>query len=222
MLGGKLTVPLQNFGTQLDERINMRTDGLFSKAARQLDPRDPTSPLAEFTRGIGQQHIALSERLDTGQKAIQDSLDKLTTVVNTATASTSATAAITAICTLKGDAYADDINKQLQCLAVASGDEYVDTSSMTGLIARCRKGDGLLVVPHASGSGAGRIVVEMSDSDTTRRHWNSSRGLRRLAEAAKIDGAVALHLIRCNLCIAQTDPIEQTFEAIWRRKWGDL
>lgn len=201
LLGGKLTVLLQNFGTQLDERINMRTDELFSKAARQLDPRDPTSPLAEFTRGIGQQHTALSERLDTGQKAIQDSLDKLTTVVNTATASTSATAAITAISPLKGDAYADAINQQLQCLAVASGDEYIDTSSMTGLIARCRKGDGLLVVPHPSGSGAGRIVVEMTDSDTTRRHW-----MEYLDEAERNRDAVAsLGLVRTTKQIAGSE-----------------
>lgn len=171
VLGAKLSALLQGFGRQLDERINKRTDELFSKAARQLDPRDPTSPLAEFTKGIGQQHTMLSERLDARQKAIQDSLDKLTTVVHTATTSTSATAAITAVSPLKGTAYADAVHQQLQCLAVGNGDEYVDTSSMTGLVARCRKGDGLLVMPHPNGTGAGRIVVEMTDSDTSRRHW---------------------------------------------------
>lgn len=171
VLGAKLAVLLQNFSSQLDERINTRTDDLFAKAARQLDPRDPTSPLAEFTKRIGEQHEALSNNVQVGQRAIEESLDKLTAVVNAATATTSATAAIRAVSPLKGTAYADAVHQQIQTLAGIYGDEYIDTSTTTGLVPRCRKGDGVLIVPNTTGSGAGRIVIEMTDSDTARRQW---------------------------------------------------
>lgn len=172
VLATKLSSLLTEFGTQLDTRVNARTDELFSKAARQLDPRDPTSPLAEFTKGIGAQHAALTARLDIGQQAIKDSLDKLTDAVTASHVATSATAALRAVSPIKGGDFQDAVRDQLQTLAGHCGDEYVDTASKTGLIARCLKGDGVLTVALPGGTGVGRVVVETSDADTARRQWH--------------------------------------------------
>lgn len=190
LLATQLDALLGKFGTELDDRVGKRTDELFSKAAKQLDPRDPTSPLAEFTKQIGEQQAALTVHLDQGQKDIEERLEKLTLVVNAATASSAATHEAAKISPIKGGTYADGVHEQLQVLAGHHGDEYQDTSSEAGRIARCRKGDGVLVVPTGTGTQMARVVVEMTDS--TRRGWTEY-----LDEAERNRDAVAsLGLVR--------------------------
>ncbi len=162
---------LGKFTTELDDRVGKRTDELFSKAAKQLDPRDPSSPLAVFTKQIGEQQSALTGHLDKGQKEIEERLEKLALLVTTATASASATTAVIKVSPIKGGTFADGAHQHLQVLAAHHGDEYLDTSAETGRLARCRKGDGVLVVPTGVGTQTARVVIEMTDSDTTRRGW---------------------------------------------------
>lgn len=192
LLATQLDGLLGKFTAELDDRVGKRTDELFGKAAKQLDPRDPTSPLATFIKEIGEQQAALTGHLDKGQKDIEQRLEKLMLLVNTATASTTATNAAVKVSPIKGDTYADGVHQRLQVLAAHHGDEYQDTSSQVGRIARCRKGDGVLVVPIGTGTQTARVVVEMTDSDTTRRGWTDY-----LDEAERNRDAVAsLGLVR--------------------------
>ena len=190
LLAMQLDGLLKKFTVELDDRVGKRTDELFGKAAKQLDPRDPTSPLAEFTKKLGEQQTALTSHLDKGQKDIEERLEKLALVVNAATASTVATNAVTRVSPIKGGTYAEGVHQVLQTLAAHHGDEYQDTSNEVGRIARCRKGDGVIVIPTGTGTQAARIVIEMTDSKRTR--W-----MDYLDEAERNRDAVAsLGLVR--------------------------
>ena len=171
LLVTQLGALLSTFTAELDDRVGKRTDELFGKAAKQLDPRDPTSPLAEFTRQVGEQQTALTDHLGKGQKDIEERLEKLALLIHAASASTTATNAAHKVSPIKGGTYADGVHQHLQVLAAHQGDEYQDTSTEAGLIARCRKGDGVLIVATGNGTQTARVVVEMTDSDTTRRGW---------------------------------------------------
>ena len=52
VLAGKLKVVLTTVGAELDERATAKTEEMLMKAARQLDPRDPTSPMAAVTKHL--------------------------------------------------------------------------------------------------------------------------------------------------------------------------
>lgn len=170
-LAMQLDALLAKFSTDLDDRVGKRTDELFGKAAKQLDPRDPTSPLAEFTKQIGDQQTALAEHLGKGQRDIEQRLESLALIVSAATAAGSATDAVARVSPIKGGNYAAGVHRHLEVLATHHGDEYQDTSSETGRLSRCLKGDGVLVVPTGTGTHTARVVVEMTDSDTSRRRW---------------------------------------------------
>jgi hypothetical protein len=190
LLATQLDGLLGKFATELDDRVGKRTDELFSKAAKQLDPRDPTSPLAEFTKKIGEQQTALTDHLGKGQKDIEERLEKLALLVNAATAATAATNAVSKVSPIKGGTYADGVHEQLQAMAVHHGDEYHDTSSEVGRIDRCRKGDGILIVSTGTGTQTARITIEMTDSKRPR--WTDY-----LDEAERNRDAVAsLGLVR--------------------------
>jgi hypothetical protein len=86
--------------------------------------------------------------------------------VKVAGAANDAASAIAKVTPIKGDTYATSIHRVMQQIAVGLGDEYTDTGSVTGVIPRCKKGDGLLTV----NGGDAHVVLEMTDS--VRAHWN--------------------------------------------------
>ena len=52
----RLTPLLDKFGAGLDEKVRSSTEELLSKAAKQFDPSDPTSPIARHTAGLDARH----------------------------------------------------------------------------------------------------------------------------------------------------------------------
>ena len=185
VLATQLDRLLGKFTAELDDRVGKRTDELFGKAAKQLDPRDPTSPLAELTTTLAAQQTALIGHLGKGQKDIEDRLEKLALLVNTTTTTTTATRAVAKVSPLKGGTYEEGVHQVLRGLASHLGDEYQDTSNEAGRINRCRKGDGVLVVPTTTGTQTPRIVIEMTDSQRP-RSW-----MEYLDEAERNRDAVA-------------------------------
>jgi len=139
---------------------------LFDRAAKQFDPDDPTSPMAKNRRELQKQQDALSLTLVKNHEALASKVDDLTTAFKVASAAALAASASAKVTPIKGDTYAGSIHPVMQQIATGLGDEYTDTGSATGAIARCKKGDGLLTV----NGGNARIVLEMTDS--VRPGWN--------------------------------------------------
>ena len=113
-----------------------------------------------------EQQDALSLTLVKNHEALTVKVDQLTTAVKVATAAADATSAIAKVTPIKGDTYAGSIHRVMQQIATGLGDEYTDTGAVTGVIPRCKKGDGLLTV----NGGDAHVVLEMTDS--VRPAWN--------------------------------------------------
>jgi len=189
VLTAKLDNLLGEFGTKLDERVHARTDDLIVRATRQLDPRDPTSPMAAVTKQLQDQHSTLVEQLSKGQGEVSERLEQLNLSIQVATAASNASKQTAKVTPLKGTVFADAVHQRLSEIALGQGDEYVDTSSEVGHLPRCKKGDGMLVT--TTPAGAAQMVFEMSDSGAP-RSWNDY-----LDEAERNRGAVvSLGLVR--------------------------
>jgi hypothetical protein len=143
---------LQKFSTELDTRVGARVAELFTTAVRQFDLDDPTSPVAKHAAGLERNQAQLAEHLERRHTELTEKFDDLTRELQLRTAEKRATSRSPK----KGDLYADDLPTLLTELATGLGDEYIDTSSRTGAVARSKKGDGLLVVAGR----AARVVVE--------------------------------------------------------------
>jgi hypothetical protein len=170
VIRAQLDAVMGAFAHDLDHKTGSRTDELFRTAVKQLDPRDPTSPFAEFSKRITDQQQTATAQILAENKRLGEQVDKLTIAVHAATSSSSATAAAAKVTPLKGTSYADGVHHVLDHLAGGFGDAYLDTSSEVGNISRCRKGDGVLVLTCEQHINA-RVVIEMTDADTARRHW---------------------------------------------------
>jgi hypothetical protein len=151
---------LDRFGRDLDERATKHLGELLVKVAEQFDPAQPTSVLAQQNRVLGEQHHALSEALTKQQAELCSKVDDLAIAVKVAHAARSAAAATAQLTPLKGNTYAESVHHVLASIAAGLGDDYADTSGVTGLVSRSKKGDGVLSV---EGSEV-RVAVEMSDS----------------------------------------------------------
>lgn len=184
---GRLTPVIERFGRELETRSTQQTSELIAKAARQFDPADPTSPMAQQARTLAEQQQALAATLAKDNTDLARKIDDLVEVVKLAQAASGARSAVVRSSTLKGDQYAQAMHQLMGAVAAGLGDEYVDVSAVVGLLSRNRKGDGVLAIL----GGEARIVVEMSDS---------SRGAgwaAYLEEAERNRGTVAaLGLVR--------------------------
>lgn len=182
----KLRPVLATFSRELDARVSKQTGDLLEKAARQFDPADPTSPMAKHAVELRQQQDALSLTLGQHHESITSKVDELASAVKVSFAAREAAARTAKITPLKGTTYAEGVHAVLHELATGLGDEYSDTSSMTGALARCKKGDGVLSID----GGTANVVVEMTDS--ARASWNDY-----LDEAERNrDAAASLGLVR--------------------------
>lgn len=89
----------------------------------------------------------------------------LTTAVKVKQAAADAGVRIAKVTPLKGGVYEDGISDVMGAIAVGLGDEFLDTGHLTGVISRCKKGDGVLTIA----GGPARLVLEMTDSE--RKDW---------------------------------------------------
>lgn len=182
----RLNPLLETFSQKLDVRTAEQTNALLNKAVAQFDPSDPTSPIAKQTRALQEQQTSLKTDLEKNHLALVAKVDELATAVKVTTSAKVAAHTLAQVTPLKGETYADAVHAVMQGIASGLGDEYTDTGSVVGALARSKKGDGVLTVD----GGAARLVLEMTDS--TRTVWNDY-----LDEAERNREAVAsLGLVR--------------------------
>lgn len=152
----RLQPVLAKFGTDLDAKVKAGTSDLLTKAAKQFDPSDPTSPMAKHAADLGARQQKLTEQIDQNHADVVKKVDELMTALKVQEAK----ARLAKVTPIKGDTFENQVNAVLSEIAVGLGDEYTDTRSIVGSVPRSKKGDGVL---HVDG-GSARIVIEMSDS----------------------------------------------------------
>jgi len=154
------------FGGERPERRSQQTTELLSKAARQFDPSDPTSPMAKHAAELSRQQDVLASTLATNHESLATNVEALTTAVSVQVAARQASVKIASVTPLKGMTCADGVHAIVRDIATGLGEEYRDTGTLVGYVTRSRKGAGVLT----GGDVAARVVLEMTDSP--RAHWN--------------------------------------------------
>ncbi len=156
----RLVPVLDKFATNLDQVSTRRTDELFTKAAKQLDPDDPASPMAKQSREMQRHQADLKSALEKANQQLSSKVDELAKAFQIAHSAEDATAALLSRTTLKGGRYEEQICAVMQDIADGLGDEFGYTGDTAGRIPRCKKGDGLLKIT----GGDSAVVLEMTDS----------------------------------------------------------
>lgn len=157
---------LAKFGSELDAKVAQQTTELLTKAAKQFDPSDPSSPMAKHAAELTKQQEVLASTLAKNHDALATKVEALTTAVSVQAAARQASTKIASVTPLKGTTYAEGVHAIVRDIATGLGDEYTDTGTLVGHLTRSRKGDGVLIV----GDALARVVLEMTDS--SRAHWN--------------------------------------------------
>ena len=153
---------LGTFAKSLEAQVSAGTTELLSKAARQFDPSDPTSPMAKHAAALAVSQNEFTERIEKNHNVLADKVDELTTALKVQQATTS----LAKVTPIKGGSLEAQVHVLMNGIAAGLGDEYQDTTSTVGLLPRCKKGDGVLTV---SGHDL-RVVIEATDSK--RAGWN--------------------------------------------------
>ncbi|MEQ7847448.1 Fis family transcriptional regulator [Nocardioides kribbensis] len=157
----RLQPVLDKFSAALEKQVATSTSDLLAKATKQLDPSDPTSPMAKHAATLAEQQERFAQQIEKGQIELTAKVEDLSTALKVQGAKSS----IAKVTPIKGSSFEDQIHALMSDIAAGLGDEYEDTTTKTGLVPRSRKGDGLLSV---TGQTA-RVVVEMTDS--ARANW---------------------------------------------------
>ena len=157
----RLQPVLDKFGMALEKQVQDGTSELLMTAAKQLDPSDPTSPMARHAKSLAEQQERFSERIEEGQIAMRAELKELSDLVKVQ----EARFRVSKLTPIKGGTFEQQVQALMGDIAAGLGDEYEDTTTRTGLVPRCKKGDGVLDI---SGQDA-RVVVEVTDS--ARNGW---------------------------------------------------
>lgn len=173
---------LQEFSGALQKQAVDQTSDLVAKVARQFDPADPASPMAQQMRSLTETQAGHAATALQQQRLLAERLDALTMQLVAANATDLALATTAA----KGATYEDQVHSLMAEIAAGLGDEYVQTGSVVGLRTRSKKGDGVLSVSR----GDARVVLEMTDS--VRGGWS---GYLQDAEANR-DAHASLGLVR--------------------------
>lgn len=158
----KLQPVLDTFGTTIDSTLKAGTTELITKAAKQFDPSDPTSPMARHTATLEAQQQQLTKLIADNHKDLTQKVNDVATAIKVQ----EARKAVTKRTPEKGFDYEDEMTALMLEIAAGLSDEYIDTRHTTGVLSRCQKGDGVLSVE----GGAAQVVVEMTDS--ANRKWN--------------------------------------------------
>lgn len=157
----RLQPVLDKFSAALEKQVQTSTHDLLARATKQLDPSDPTSPMAKHAAALAEQQERFTKQIEKGQTELSAKVDALSTALKVQDAKLS----LAKVTPIKGGSFEDQIHVLMNDIAAGLGDEYEDTTTKTGLVPRSKKGDGLLTV---AGRGA-RVVVEMTDS--ARANW---------------------------------------------------
>lgn len=172
----RLQPMLDRFGGAVEKTMQTSTSELLDKATKQLDPADPTSPLARHNVALTEQQEALARRIEKHHGELVAKVDELTTTLKVQEARTT----LAKVTPIKGGSFEEQVHGLMHSVATGLGDEYTDTTHTVGVVPRSKKGDGLL---HVGGDGT-RVVVEMTDS--ARTGWGDY-----FDEAERNRGAVA-------------------------------
>ncbi len=159
----RLMPVLQKFGADLDAKARSTFSELHAKAVKQLDPSDPTSPMAKVTAELTTHQLQLTEKIDKNHSALTERMNELATALKVQ----EARKAITRRTPEKGVQFEDAMTFRLSEIAAGLGDEYSDTRNKAGAVSRCKMGDGVLSVE----GGAARVMVELTDSSD--RNWHA-------------------------------------------------
>lgn len=152
----KLQPLLDKFSTELDAKSSASITEVVTKAVKQFDPADPTSPMAKHTASLEARQQQLTELMGKNHEAITQKIDAIGTAVKVHDARN----ALSKVTPIKGDTFENQVNVVLSAIAAGLGDEYTDTRANVGHLPRSKKGDGLLTVD----GGTARVVLEMTDS----------------------------------------------------------
>lgn len=174
----RLQPVLEKFSTALERQVQTGTSELLAKATKQLDPSDPTSPMAKHAATLAEQQERFAKQIEKGQMELCARVDALSTALKVQDAKSS----LAKVTPIKGGSFEDQIHALMNDIAAGLGDEYEDTTTKTGLVPRSKKGDGVLSV---SGQDA-RVVVEMTDSN--RSGWGDyfDEAMRNRSAAAAL------------------------------------
>ena len=213
----RLTPVIERFGRELETRSSQQTGELIAKAARQFDPADPASPVAQQARLLAEQQQKLATALAKDNIDLARKIDELAETVKLAQAASGARATAMRASTLKGKPFEDSMHDVLTELATGFGDEYINTSATAGRYPHNKKGDGVLAL-HGSEV---RVVVEMSDSnrgagwsaylDETERNRDARVSLGIVRTAAQLGDHTVLSLGPRRLLMAfdpETDSVD--------------
>jgi len=153
----RLQPVLDKFGAALEKQVQAGTNELLVKATKQLDPSDPTSPMAKHAATLEEQQERFSKQIEKGQTELATKVDALSTAIK----AQEARSTLAKVTPIKGGSFEVQVHALMGTIAAGLGDEYADTTTTTGSVPRSKKGDGVLSV---SGQDA-RVVIEMTDSN---------------------------------------------------------
>ncbi|MFL6140437.1 MAG: Fis family transcriptional regulator [Labedaea sp.] len=206
----RLQLVLDKFGADLDAKVRAGTADLLTKAAKQFDPSDPTSPMAKHAAELTAHQEQLTQQLARQHAELTSKIERVSTALRVKEATT----ALARVTPIKGESYAGSVHAVLVGIAAGLGDDYTDTSTTTGRLPRCKKGDGVLSLCD----GAARVVIEMTDSARTgwtdyfgeaerNRDAVASLGLVRTIDQ---NGGHILRVIGAHRLVLAFDPDEDT------------
>ncbi|WP_167103384.1 Fis family transcriptional regulator [Mycobacterium sp. DL592] len=197
---------LDKFSADLDAKSTASIGEVLTKAAKQFDPSDPTSPMAKHTAGLEARQVQLTELIGRNHETIAQKVDEIGVALKIQAAHDN----VSKVTPIKGDTYENQVNVVLSEVAAGLGDEYADTRTVVGHLPRSKKGDGLLTID----GGLARVVMEMTDS--ARAGWTeyldeaernrqaaSSLGLVRTPEQ---NGGHAIRVLGSRRIVLAFDP----------------
>ncbi|GAB92299.1 hypothetical protein GORHZ_169_00450 [Gordonia rhizosphera NBRC 16068] len=149
---------LEQFAANLDKRSAANTTELLTQAAKQLDPNDPASPMAKRSADLAKRQESLTEQLTKQHTELTGRLDQVVTALQIAEAK----APVSKVSPIKGGTYETEVHEVLQTVAVGLGDEYRETGTVVGAVARSKNGDGVLSVRFLRPTREGDVLVAES------------------------------------------------------------
>ncbi|MCV7078835.1 Fis family transcriptional regulator [Mycobacterium szulgai] len=173
----RLQPVLDKFGASLDAKAQAGTNELLTRATKQFDPSDPTSPMSKHAAELGARQQQLVEMIGKNHADLARKVDELTTALKVQEAK----ASLAKVTPIKGDTFENQVNAIISEIAAGLGDEFTDTRTIVGSVPRSKKGDAVLTID----GGSARVVIETTDSSrTTWAEYFNEAERNRLAAAA--------------------------------------
>jgi hypothetical protein len=145
---------------QMSEMTKILKDDLAREATRQnavlsslVNPSDPSSPMHSLAQAV---------------EAIKKDLSELRTESTVG----KAVAEVINSSPMKGLSYEDQVVTRMQQLSGFTGDECIATGNTTGLIPKCKTGDGVIHLKPSGDKIKARIVIEAKNRPLSRAKWD--------------------------------------------------